>query len=256
MREAGPGAGTLGLGMWLVVRRGLVVVALVLAGIGAIAAAAVALSSRGGAAAAAVPTHASVVIAWSAGVMVAFAGALRAIPSDADEGVLALLRARGVPVASYVRGRVSGLVAVLALAVGGAVAVADAATLSVARPVMPAAQACAGALLYALAFSATLGPLAMAALGARSRAAGYLAFLFVLVLPEVAARWTSTLLPRGWHELSSIPAALQAVQDGVLAPGTAGFAMARAIAALATLTVLSIAVVHMRIPRIEGGGAA
>jgi hypothetical protein len=202
-----------------------------------------------------VPIAASVIIAWTAGVMLAFAGALRAVPADADDGVLALLRARGVSATAYVRGRVTGLVIVLALIVGGAVAVADAATLSVARPVLPALQACAAALLYALAFAATLGPVCMAALGARSRSAGYLSLLAILLLPEAAARWTYALLPRGWHELTSIPAALEAVQQGVMAPQTAGFSMARAIAALAALTVVSIAVVHTRIPRIEGGGA-
>jgi hypothetical protein len=244
------------MGVWLIARRGLVVAALVLSGLGAIIAAGFALSSRSGVAAAAVPVHASVIVAWSAGVMVAFGGAIRAIPGDADDGILALLRVRGVPVSTYVRGRVGGLVLVLACAVGGAVLLTDVATLSIARPLLPAAQACAAALLYALAFAATLGPLSLAALGGRSRGWAYLTFVAVLVVPEAMAHWTALLLPRGWHELTSIPAALAAVQDGVMAPQSSGFAMARAIVGLAAIAVLSIAVVHTRIPRIDGGGAA
>jgi hypothetical protein len=254
MRYAGRRPDTLGLGVWLIARRGLVVVALGLALVCAVAAAAVVVARRSESTVAAVPTQAAVLIAWSAGVMVAFGGALRAIPSDTDEGVVALLRARGVPVSSYVRGRIGGLVLVLLFSVGGAVLVTDVATLSVARSLLPAARACAAAFVYVLAFAVTLGPLAMAALAARRRGAGYLAFLAVLVVPEVATRWTSALLPRGWHELTSIPAALAAVQSGVLAPQTAGLAMARALAALGAVAVLSLAVVHARIPHVDGGG--
>jgi hypothetical protein len=228
----------------------------VLAAALAVGAVVVAVLRRGEPSVEALPTEAAAVIAWSAGVMVAFGGALRAVPSDADDGIVALLRSRGVGVASYVRGRVGGLVAVLALGVGGAVLAADLAVLSFAASLLPAAHACAAALVYSMAFAATLGPLAMATLAAKTRAVGYLTFLVVLVVPEVAARWSAGLLPRGWHELTSIPAALEAVRDGVLAPEQAGLAMARAAAGLAALVVLSLAVVHARIPRVEGGGAA
>jgi hypothetical protein len=256
VRDKANHPGTLGLGVWLIARRALVVVALGLAVVAAIVAVGVAVARRGAPSAASIPTHASVLIAWSVGVMVAFGGAFRAIPSDADEGIVALLRARGVSVTSYVRGRVGGLVAVIALGVGGAVLAADVAALLAAPHAAPAAKAAAAALVYALAFAATLGPLAMATLAARTRGAGYLTFVAVLVVPEATARWTATLLPSGWHELTSIPAALEAVQAGVLAPMTEGFAMARAVAALAALAVLALAVVHTRIPRVDGGGAA
>ena len=256
MRDAGMRPDTLRFGVWLIARRGLVGVALGLAVIGAIVAVAVAVARRGGPAVTAVPTQAAMLVAWSAGVMVAFGGALRAIPGDADDGIVALLRARGVSVSSYVRGRVGGLVVVLAIGVGGAVLAADMATLALAPGLLPAAQACVAALVYSAAFAATLGPVAMAALAARTRAVGYMTFLAVLVLPEATARWTTALLPRGWHELTSIPAALAAIQEGVLAPESAGFAMARAIAALATIAIVSLAVVHARIPRADAGGRA
>lgn len=230
-------------------------VALGLASLGAAIAVAVVLSRPAGASALAVPTHASAIIAWSAGIMIAFGGALGALPRDADDGIVALLRARGVPTTAYVRGRVGGLAVVLALGVGGAVLVPGLAALAVGSAALPAAHACAAALAYALAFSVTLAPLATATLAARRRSAGYLAFLCALALPEVLARATSALLPRGWVELTSLPAALDAIQRGVLSPSSGGFAMARAAAALTAVAVLSFAVVHTRIPRIDGGSA-
>jgi hypothetical protein len=256
MRDVGKRPDTLGLGVWLITRRALVVVALALAVLGALAAVAVTIARRGGPAAAAVPTHASILIAWSAGLMVAFGGALRAIPGDADDGVVALLRARGVSVGSYVRGRVGGLVVVIAGAVGGAVLAADLAALVASPRPLSAAHSAAAALAYALAFAATLGPVAMATLAARTRGAGYLTFVAVVVVPEIAARWTYSLLPRGWHELTSIPAALAAVQEGVLSPTSAGFAMGRAVLGLGAVAVLALAVVHTRIPRADEGDAA
>ena len=54
---------------------------------------------------------------------------------------------------------------------------------------------------------------------------GALALLAVLALPELLSPWTATpLLPRGWHELTSIPAALAAVRAGVMAPAATGAA--------------------------------
>jgi hypothetical protein len=207
-------------------------------------------------AAAQLPTVASSAIAWSAGVMLAFGAAVRAVRRDREEGVVALVRARGASVAAYVRGRVGGLVVVLALAVGGATLVAGLGAVSVARPSLPAARASLAAMAYALAFAATLGPVAMAALGARTRAGGYFTLLAVLVVPELASPVTSALLPHGWHELTSIPAALAAVRAGVASPGTMGASMARALAGLAAVVAASLVVVAARVRRGAEGTAA
>jgi hypothetical protein len=81
----------------------------------------------------------------------------------------------------------------------------------------------------------------MATLGPRSRPGGYLAFLAVLVLPELLAPWTGVLLPAGWHELTSIPAALAAVRSGIAAPIASGARLARALTGLSAVVALALA---------------
>jgi hypothetical protein len=247
---------TLALGTWLAARGALARVGIALAVLGAIASlvACVVVSGERAGAAAQLPMVASSAIAWSAGLLLAFGAALRAVRRDREEGVVALVRARGASVAAYVRGRVGGLVVMLALAVGGATLVAGLGAVSVARPSLPAARASIAAMAYALAFAATLGPVAMAALGARTRSGGYLTLVAVLVVPELLAPATSALLPRGWHELTSIPAALAAVRAGVAAPGVMGASMARALAGLAAVVAVSLVVVAAR-ARQGGEGA-
>jgi hypothetical protein len=107
--------------------------------------------------------------------------------------------------------------------------------------------------VYALAFAATLGPIAVAALGARSRAGGYLTLVAVLVLPELLARWTSEVLPRGWHELTSVPAALAAVRAGVAAPVERAESLARALAGLVAVVAVCVVVVAARVRQGESG---
>jgi hypothetical protein len=250
----------LALGVWLAARGGLPTIGFVLAAAGAIASVVVALALHGlaedGARTAdALPVVASSAIAWGAGVTLAFGGALRALQRDREDGIVALARARGVTAGQYVRGRVAGLVVVLAAAVGGAILVASLAALVAAGASTRAARLGAGAVAYALAFAATLGPVAMATLGGRSRAGGYLAFLAVLALPELLASWTGALLPDGWHELTSIPAALAAVRSGVAAPIVNGAQLARALAALSAVVALAIASMTIRVRRSDSGAS-
>ncbi|HEY1694441.1 MAG TPA: hypothetical protein VGG39_19865 [Polyangiaceae bacterium] len=222
-------------------------VALALTLLGAMASVVAAVAVAGSGAEAQVPGLATSAIAWSAGVMVAFGASLRAVHLDREEGVASLVRARGGSVGAYVAGRVGGLVVVLAASLGGASLVAGAAATSFARPVGPALVATLAAVAYACTFAVTIGPLAMAALGARTRVGGYLTLLAVLALPEVLAPWTAGLLPRGWHELTSVPAALAAVRAGVASPSTMAAPMARALAALAAVVAVSLLVVVARV---------
>lgn len=252
MRGPGRRTQTLAFGIWLARRGGLVAFGLALAVLSALGSIAVAFALPGFAGKH-LPTAASVVIVWGAGVMLAFGGALRALPRDWQDGTIALLRARGVPASAYVGARVGGLVILLTLAVGGATLVAALAATSVARPPLAAGRAGLSALVYALAFAMTMGPLAMAALGARTRAGGYLTLIAVLVVPELAASWTSAVLPSGWHELSSVPAALEAVRAFVLSPRASGAHAARAVAGLTAVVIVSLAVVRARVPRAETG---
>ncbi|MGH7271522.1 MAG: hypothetical protein ACREJ3_13920, partial [Polyangiaceae bacterium] len=101
---------------------------------------------------------------------------------------------------------------------------------------------------YALVFAATLGPVTMAALGARTRARGYFTLLAVLVLPEVLAPWTLSLLPAGWDELASIPAALETVRRGIAVPGAASLHVVRALVGLTAVVAAALITVGARVP--------
>jgi hypothetical protein len=238
----------LALGIWLTARGALVRASLALTALGALGSIAAAVATRGTATIEEVPGLASMAFAWGAGTTLAFGGAQRALLRDRERGVVALARARGVGVGVYAGGRVGGLVVILALAVGGGTLVAGLAATAVAGGEMRAvARASVAALVYALAFAATVGPLAMAALGGRSRAGGYFALLAVLVLPELLAPWTGALLPKGWRELTSIPAALEALRVGVQSAGPAVLHAARATVALVAVVAASLLFVHARL---------
>lgn len=236
------------LGIWLLWHRPVVLAALVLAILGAIAAGVLTVQAGGGGALHA-PALAAIVASWSVGIMVAFGGALRAVPRDAQDGVIALVCARGVRTRAYAYGRMFGLAWVVGTAIVLVTLVAGICAASVSTAVLPVLKATCAALAYGVAFAATMGPLAMAALGQRSRAAGYLSFLAVLVLPEVAASLTAATLPAGWHELTSIPAALDAVRTGIESPRANGLHATRAIAILVAIVAISWAIVGSRAAR-------
>jgi hypothetical protein len=249
--------GTLALGVWLAARGGAVTFGLVLAGLGALAFLAAAISMRhshgpDARALAALPVLASTALSWGAGVLIVFGGSMRAVARDREQGVVALARARGVAPSRYAVGRVGGLALVVATAIAGATLVASIAALWSA-PSAREARLTAGALAYGLAFAATVTPVGMATLGGRSRSRGYLAFLAVLVLPELLSPWTAAQLPRGWHELTSIPAALAGVRAGIGSPASSAGTLARALAALAAVSAVSFAVVVGRARRTAPG---
>ncbi len=236
------------LGIWLTTRGALVRASLALTVLGALGSIAAAVATRGTSTLEELPGLASMALTWGAGTTLAFGGAFRALRHDRERGVVALAHARGVGVLSYSSARVGGLVAILALAMGGATLVAGlAATAMAGGQVHVVARSSAAALVYALAFAVTLGPLAMATLGGRSRAGGYLGLLAVLVLPELLAPWTGALLPSGWRELTSIPAALEAVRAAVQSSGSAALHGARAVVALMAVVAASLLLVHARV---------
>jgi len=211
------------------------------------------VASRGGRSLLHLPSVASSALAWGAGVLLAFAASARALRRDRDDGVRALWRARGGTAPSYLVGRVAGLVVVVAVVVAGGTLLAGVASTALAgrASVARVAASSAAALVYAVAFSATVAPVALAALGARSRIGGYFALLFVLVLPEMFARWTAHVLPYGWQELTSIPAALGALRSS-LSPDSHDVPTAlRAIVVLAAVSAIALAVVRTQIARVD-----
>jgi hypothetical protein len=245
----GVGAGLLALAVWLTTRGAMVKASLGLAAIGALAVVGAAIAMKSGTRLASLPVIASQAFAWGVGATLAVAGAMRAFPIDQEQGVVALVRARGVGASAYAGARVAGLVVVLALAVAGGTLVAGLAATAVATTNGPAvARASAAALVFALAFAGTLGPVAMATLGAASRGRGYSWLLLVLVVPELLAPWTKELLPPGWKELTSIPAALEAVRSGVQLAGPAIAHALRAAVGLVAAVAASLLVIRARLP--------
>ena len=183
------------------------------------------------------------VLAWGAGVLIAFAGAAHAFRTDRTEGITALLRARGASARAHVWSRMGGLTLLLALVVGagtllgGLVATLVATRAGVALRTL---QATCAATVYAAAFALTLGPLAMAALGARSRIGGYGWLVTVLVLPELFAPVTRSVVPSGWTDLVSIPAALGALRGALMPPSVHPWHAAKALFVLALVVLACV----------------
>jgi hypothetical protein len=186
-------------------------------------------------------------LGWGAGVLLAFAAAAHALRRDREDGMTALLRARGASIAGYVWTRVGGLTLLLAaVCVGGTLVAGVVATLAATRVglVLRTLQGTGAALAYAVAFCATLGPLAMAALGARSRAGGYLFLLAVLVLPELLSPLTSSIVPDGWRDLTSIPDALHALRASLMPRGADPWRATKAVFVLALVVAACLALVR------------
>ncbi len=233
-------------------RTGLARIGLVLAA-GSAVAAAILAKGHASAFASRLPTLVAMGVAWSAGISVAFGGALLALRGDLDQGVIALVRMRGVGLPAYVRGRIWGLTVLIALTVGAAVLGVGFTTILEAPDRLAATREAAAALTYACAFAITMGPLAMAALGTGNRLVGYLCLLAVIALPELLAGWTEPLLPSGWRELTSIPSALAAVAAGVRSGAQSSWPMVRASAGLAAVVAASLAAVWARLAQAEAG---
>jgi hypothetical protein len=174
-------------------------------------------------------------------VLLAFAASVHAFRRDREDGIPALLRARGAAFGAYAWSRAYGLTLLLLIVVaGGTLASGLCATLVASRAgaAMRVAQGALAAFVYATAFAFTLGPLAVATLGNRSRAGGYFWLLMVLALPELLAPVTEGLVPPGFSELVSIPGALDALRAALMPPRLEPW---RAVKALFVLTLVAFA---------------
>jgi hypothetical protein len=199
-------------------------------------------------------------LAWGAGVLVAFAAAAQSLRRDRDRGIRTLARARGTSTVAYLGGRIGGLSLLLAIVVGGGTLITGAATVLLAARAGLAGRALQGLFaseIYALAFALTMGPLAIAALGARSRAGGYAWLLMLLVLPEVLAPVTGEYVPRAWRDLLSIPSALAGLRASLL-PGS-GLDVGRLVRASCVLVLfaaLCVALARAELARVDAGDGA
>jgi hypothetical protein len=193
-----------------------------------------------------VATATASILGWGAGVLAAFAAAARALERDRDEGYFALLESRGAHLSAYLWARIGGLTLLLVVIIAGGTLITGLGATMAARSGTSALAALHGTavgVVYSIAFSVTLAPLAMAALGARSRAGGYGVLFLVLVLPELLASISAGLVPEPWSDVVSIPAALDSLREGLSAPLDPA-RCARAVFALAIVVALSILVVR------------
>jgi hypothetical protein len=193
-------------------------------------------------------------LAWGAGVLLAFASAAQALRRDRDDGIQALVRSRGGDAHDYVWGRVGGLALLLALVVGGGTLFTGLVSMLAAHQFGLAAltlQGTLAGLAFALAFSVTLAPIAMAALGARSRAGGYVWLVAILVMPEVLAGWTGAVLPHAWSSVLSIPGALDTLRTSLMPTEFDITAFTRAVVVLAAVAAIALIFVHNQLTRVE-----
>jgi hypothetical protein len=204
------------------------------------------------------PGGAAALLAWVPGLLIAFSASAQALRRDRDFGIRALVMGRGSSIRGYLWGRTAGLVLALATVIVGGTAVIAVACAALAgrHGVIYVAQAAGAAVVYAAAFSATLGPLALAALGARSRAGGYLWLLGVLLVPELVSRWTEDILPDAWRDFTSIPGALGALRVSLMPPGVDAARLGRAVVVLGAVVFVSLFVVRAQLARIDREGAS
>lgn len=201
-----------------------------------------------------VPILTSGALAWGGGFLLAFSAALRALRRDRTEGVRALLVARTTSLRGYLVARVFGLALLLALLLGGGTllaGIASALAASRAAVVAQTLQTTFASVVFSMAFSVVVAPIAFAALGARSRVGGYLFLLSVVVVPEIIVEALSNALPNGLAEVLSVPSALSALRSA-LGPGPVEVGRAfRAIVALAIFTALAMLLVRRDAIRVE-----
>jgi hypothetical protein len=203
------------------------------------------------------PGGVAALLAWVPGLLIAFSAAAHALRRDRDLGVRALVMGRGASVRGYLWGRTSGLVLVLSTVIVGGTAVTAAACTALAgrHGVAYVAQGSVAAVAYAAAFSMTLGPVSLAALGARSRAGGYLWLLGVLLVPEIFSGWTEEIVPDAWRDFTSIPGALGALRVSLMPPGVDLARLGRAVVVLGVVVFASLFIVRAQLARVDGEGA-
>ena len=230
-------------------KAGLGVAVLVALGV-AVAMAIAARAAHSGGDVARLPLAAASILAWGGGVLVAFTASSQALVRDEREGIRALVASRGATGVAYAFGRATGLAAVLAaLTCGGVLLSGGVLAATVRSDVAVIARGTLAAAVGAVAFSVTMAPLSLAALGARSRAGGYLVLVGVVAGPELVARLFARALPDEWGELLPVPAVVSAVADAI-APGTFDpMRGLRAAFVLALIAAASMAAVRRQLAR-------
>jgi hypothetical protein len=196
----------------------------------------------------------SSVLAWGAGVPVAFAASIHAFREDHTRGVRSLLHARGARPLDYGYGRVLGLALLLFGVVGGGTLLSGVASILAASTMGAAGRALqilAASLVFSGAFALVMAALALAAIGGRTRAGGYFGLLLLLVLPELLERWTSTLVPDSFGDLLSVPSALAALRSSLASPEIDAARFLRAACVVVAFAALCFALARTEIARVD-----
>jgi putative flippase GtrA len=183
-----------------------------------------------------VPLLASSALAYGVGVLVAFAASTRAFRRDEDDGVRALLRARGVSATQYLAARVVGLALSLAAFVAGGSFIVGLVAVAVSHG-------------RATALHTLQAPVAMATLAARTRGRGYLVLFTVLVLPELLQSSLLRVIGPDWVAVCSVPGALVALRTALAPIGVDGPMLARSLVALISIVVAALLVVRVELAR-------
>lgn len=190
-------------------------------------------------------------LAWSAGVLIAFGGALGAFTTDHASGLRAYLRARGVDGTGYLGLRAAGLVAwVAGVTATGAVAGLLAALAAGADPAR-LTRAFLASLAYAVAFALALSAVSLATLGARNRVSGYALFLLVLVLPEGLAVMSEALLPSSFEKVIALPDALTALRASLAGLETGRDLGLPALGVVVLFTALGLGAARAEVARVD-----
>lgn len=220
-----------------------------------LAALALSYATRGeGAPVRSVPSLAASGIAWGGAFLHAVVASMSVFRRDRADGILGLFIARTNSTRDYVIARIGGLALLLGAAVvGGTLVVSAVGVLGASRgaDAWSTIQATISACAFGVAYALVIAPVALAALGGRSRGGGYLVLLLVLVVPEWVAGRLNAFLPEEITELCAIPSALSALRASLF-PGTVDVLRAlRAVVALGAVSALASVFVYRDVVRIE-----
>lgn len=196
------------------------------------------------------------VLVWGTGVLLAFGLSSRALVRDHQDGILDLFERHAFGRTAYILARTFGIACVLAAVLGAATLLSGTAiALMSFRPLesLRAVGATLGAAAYVLLFSFTMAPLALAALGGRGKAGGYVVLLFLLGIPEVIAKMTEGVLPASFHELLSFGGALSAARDSLLPYSFDIGRFLRATFVLVLVAAMGVLFLHREVARVREG---
>jgi len=201
-----------------------------------------------------IPLVASSALAWGGGFLLAFSASANALRRDRAEGIRHLFVTRTASIRGYLVARAGGLAALLACVLGGGTLLTGAVSILAAgkaHAVLRTMQATAAGVAFAIAFALVMAPVALAALGTRTRLSGYFFLFAILVAPEIVATVVTGPIPAEVTELLSLPSALAALR-GSLAPGTAdALRFVRAVVALAVFAAAAVVLLRREVVVLE-----